>query len=121
VQLLTIGLLLSAAVVFGSGIWLARGGRPYGVGLTTVHKLVDLAAVVVIGTMVFQAHRASPLPMVEWVVVGLAALFSIAGFITGGLVSARETIPNSVLWLHRVGSWLAGILAIVCVLMVGPR
>jgi hypothetical protein len=117
----TAGLLVSAVVVFGSGIWLTRAGRPYGVGLTTVHKLVDLAAVIVIGVMVYQSHRASPLSMSEWVVVGLAAVLAIAAFATGGVLSASEDAPAWALWIHRVGSWFAGVLALASVYVVGRR
>ncbi len=120
-QLRTVGLLLAAAVIFASGIWLTRTGRPYGVVLMTVHKLVDLAAVIVIGVMVYQAHLAAPLSTLEWAASGLAALLTIATFSTGGVVSASEGAPGWVLWVHRVGSWFAGVVAFASVYLVGRR
>jgi hypothetical protein len=120
-QLRTVGFLLSAVLIFGSGIWLTRAGRPYGVGVTTVHKLVDLAVVIAIGVMVLQAHRAVPLSAFEWTVIGLAAVLAIATFATGGVLSASEGAPTWVLWVHRAGSWFAGALALASVYVIGRR
>ncbi|MHB1341324.1 MAG: hypothetical protein ACYC77_09140 [Coriobacteriia bacterium] len=113
-----IALAVAAAIVFGSGIWLTRAGRPYSIGPLTVHKLVDLAAVVVIGMAVYQAHRASPLSALEWAVAGAAAVLTVAVFATGGVLSATENAPAWTLWLHRVGSWIAGVLALSSVYIV---
>jgi hypothetical protein len=81
-QLRVIGLLVATVVIFGSGVWFTRAGRPYGVALQTVHKLV-----------------------------ALAGLFAVATFASGGVVSASETAPVWVLWLHRVAPWFGGVLA----------
>lgn len=101
-QLRVIGFLVAAVVIFGSGVSLTRAGRPYGVALQTVHKLVALAAVVVVGVMAYQASRAGALSTLESTVVRLAGLFAVATFASGGVVSASETAPVWVLWLHRV-------------------
>lgn len=105
------GLLVSGVVIFGTGIMLTRAGRPYGTAVLTVHKLVDLAAVVVIGVMVYRANRAVPLSAVEWAIVLAAALLTIATFATGGLVSASENPPEWAVRLHRIAPWVAGLLA----------
>jgi predicted small integral membrane protein len=121
VQMRAIGLGLAGVVVFGTGVWLTRTGRPYDTALTTVHKLVDAAAVIVIGVMTYQAQRSSPLTALEWTVIVAAAVLTIALFATGGVASAIETPPTWVLALHRVAPWLAGILAIAAVHMLGRR
>jgi hypothetical protein len=121
VQARAIGLAVAGAVVFGTGVWLARAGRPYGTALTTVHKLVDLAAVIVIAVMVYQAQRTSPMTALEWAVVVAVAVLTIALFATGGMASAIETPPSWVLLVHRVAPWLAGILAVAAVYMLGRR
>ncbi len=105
------GLVAAAVVVFGSGIWLTAVGRPYSTAVTTVHKLVDLAAVIVIGVMVYQANRAAPLSALEWTVIGAAAVLVVATFASGGVVSASSDPPAWAVLVHRVAPWLAGIAA----------
>jgi hypothetical protein len=115
-----IGLVVAAVIVLASGIWLTRSGRPYGGLLLNVHKLVDLAAVVVIGIAVYQANRVAPLSPAEWLVIVGAALFVVASFASGGVISGVQSPPVAVLWLHRVGSWVAAALAAAsaCLLVV---
>jgi hypothetical protein len=120
-QIRSIGLAVAGLVVFGTGIWLTRAGRPYGTALTTVHKLVDLAAVIVIGVMVYQAQRSSPLTGLEWVLIAAAAVLAIALFATGGMASAIEVPPTWVRLVHRVAPWPAGILTAAAIYMLGRR
>lgn len=120
-QARTIGLLVAAAIVMGSGIWLTRSGKPYGAALLNIHKLIDLAAVVVVGVVVYQANRAAPLAGLEWAAVGAAALLVIATFASGGVISGMESPPASVLWLHRVGSWVAAALVAAAAYLMATR
>ncbi len=111
-QLRVPGLALGAIVVLAAGVWLTQAGRPYGVGLMTVHKLVALAAVVVIGVMVWQASRIAPLSGTEIAVVALAALSVVAAFASGAVASAAAAAPPAwVLWTHRTVPWAAAILS----------
>lgn len=117
----SVALAVAAVVVLASGVWLTRAGRPHSGLLLNVHKLVDLAAVVVIGVAAYQAHRAAPLSAMEWSVLAAAAFFVIAAFASGGVVSAMQAPPVAVLWLHRVGSWgCAGLLG-ACVYLLAAR
>ncbi len=50
------------AVVLGSGVVMTRAGRPYGTGMLTVHKLVDLAVVVAVSVATYQANRTALCP-----------------------------------------------------------
>lgn len=110
-QLQAFGLLQAAAIVIASGIWLARAGRPYRIALLTAHKLVDLGAVIAIGWIVYRAHGAAALATSVWAVVGAAALFMVAAFATGGVVSANAEAPSWVARLHGASAWLATILS----------
>jgi hypothetical protein len=103
---LRFGLLtLAVVVVFATGFLLARAGRPYGTGLLTVHKLVDLAAVVFLAILIVSALRASPATTLEWVLVIAASITVLATFATGGVVSATDSAPSWVLVAHRALPW----------------
>jgi hypothetical protein len=117
----TIGLVVAAVIVIGSGVWLTRSGRPYGSLLLNAHKLVDLAAVIVIGIAVYPANRAAPLSAMEWIVIGAAALLVVVAFASGGVISGMQSPPTAVLWLHRVGSWVAAALAAASAYLIATR
>lgn len=102
-----IGLAVAVVVVFGTGFRLSRRGRPYATGWLTVHKLVDLAAVVVLGVIAFTADGEVSLPPPAWLAAGLTAALLIALFASGGVLSATQKAPTWVLWVHRVAPWLA--------------
>ena len=110
-QLPPIGLALAAVVVFGSGFWLSRAGRPYGPASLNVHKLVDLAAVIVLGVMVCRASRVSLLSAGEWLTVTLTGALFVALFATGAVSSAAEAPPKWVVRLHHLAPWAAVVLA----------
>lgn len=120
-QIRTIGLVVAAVIVFGSGIWLTRAGRPYGGVLLDVHKLVDLAAAIVIGIAVYQSNQARPLSVLEWALLAVAASLFVATLATGGVSSAMAEPPAWALWSHRIGSWAAGALVLAGVLLLGAR
>jgi len=74
IQARVIWLIVSAVVIFGSGVWLTSAGRPYAIALQTVHKLTALTAVIVIGVTVYQAMRIGALSTAESIVVWVATV-----------------------------------------------
>jgi hypothetical protein len=117
----TIGLALAAAIVLASGVRLTRSGRPYGSALLNVHKLVDLAAVVVIGLAAYQANRSAPFSGVEWLVLATGAVLVVATFASGGAITGMSQAPAAALRVHRIGSWIAAALAAASVYLIASR
>ena len=107
----TLGLVLAAVVVFGSGVLLTRSGKPYGSALLNLHKLIDLAAIVVVGVKVYQAAQADGLPALEWGITALTAALFVALLASGGVASGAQAPPKWVLWVHRVAPWIVLALA----------
>jgi hypothetical protein len=115
----TIVVLVAAAIiVVATGRGLARNGRPYGELLVNVHKLVDLSALVAIGVMLYRMNHSAPLPVHVVSVITIAAVAVLAGFVTGGLITAVEHAPAWVAPAHRIVSWLILVLAAVSVYFV---
>lgn len=102
-----VGLGVGALVICASGVWLTRAGRPFSTATLTVHKLVALACVVVVAVLAWRVGRATSLSAGEWAGIAAAVVLCVAAFVSGGVASAMEPAPASVVWAHRVGSWLA--------------
>jgi len=94
------GLLLT--LVFLSGIWVSRSGKPYRTVPFTVHKLVGLAAGVCLAVIVYQAHQVAPIGMAEIAAIVVTILFFVGAVAVGGLLSIDRPVPESVRKLHQV-------------------
>jgi len=103
----TIGFSSAAIVVIGTGVWLTRSGWPFGTVLLNTHKLIALAAVIFLGVLVYRAANVAPLSATDWAVVVAAGLLCAASFASGGVVSAIQSAPAWVSWVHRIGTWFA--------------
>lgn len=101
-QLRVAGVVLSFVLIVLSGIWLSHLGKPYNTGVFAVHKMVGVAVGVLLGVMVFQAHKATPLDAVQIVAIVITVLFFIGTVAAGGLLSIDLEVPAFVGKLHQV-------------------
>lgn len=93
-------------VVFPSGYWLSRAGKPYSGIILTVHKLISVAAfVLLVITMIgsSQAARLGAAELIGGVVTGVLFLSLIA---TGALLSSDNEMPALVLRVHQIAPYL---------------
>jgi len=104
--LVTMGL-----IVFMTGFWLHRAGSPYGVFMLAIHKLLALLAIVFIGSLVVSAQKAVGLATSELLIIGSALLLLIITFGSGGIVSAKDSVPHWLLYLHRIIAYFSTALA----------
>ena len=109
------GLLAAGVVVFASGFVLHRAGSPYGSALLNLHKLVDLAAVVLIAARLYRANSETSLSVSVWAVVGVTGALVVALFATGAIASASKSPARWVLRVHQLAPWLALVLAAAAV------
>ena len=92
--------------IFVSGFWLSRLGRPLNGILLTVHKLVSLAAVVLLGFTVYRVTWETRLGAIDWLAVVVTGLLFLGTMATGGLLSVSKPMPAVVLTLHRITPFL---------------
>lgn len=102
VQVRVVGVALALLLILVSGILVSRKGKPYNTALFTVHKLVGLAAGVLLAVTVYQAHQAAPLGVVEVSAVVATVLLFAATVAAGGLLSVDKEAPAAALKLHQV-------------------
>jgi hypothetical protein len=88
--------------VFLSGIWLSRTGRPLNVGISTLHKLISLAAGIFLLVTVYQRNRMVPLSATEWIAIVVTGLCFLGTVASGGFLSSDRPMPVAVLRVHQV-------------------
>ncbi len=95
--------------IFLSGIWLSRTGRPLNVGISTLHKLISLAAGVFLLVTIHQRNQAISLNATEWIAIVVTGLCFLVTVASGGFLSADKPMPVAVLRVHQVGPVLAAL------------
>ncbi len=105
VRLLGSGVL--AILIFASGFWVSRAGKPYPALNFNVHKLIALAAAVLLGIVISKANKAAPLDSNQWLGVVVAGVCVLVTIITGGLASIARPMPAILVTLHKVFPYLS--------------
>ena len=85
-----------------SGFWLSHSGKPLNGLIFTIHKLIALAAVILLAVTVYQANQATPLSASLWLACAVTGLFLIGLFVSGALLSTGKPVPAVLLNIHRL-------------------
>ena len=93
VRLIETGLFL--LLMFLSGFWLSRAGKPYPGGKFNLHKFIGLGTGAFLIVMVYRAQQAAPLSAVQVTAVAITVLLFIINVIAGGLVSPFQAHAGS--------------------------
>ena len=93
---------LSFLLIFLSGIWLSRTGRPLNAGISTLHKLISLAAGVFVLVTTYQRNGVVPLDATEWTAIVVTGLCFAGTVASGGLLSSDKPMPAAVLRVHQI-------------------
>jgi hypothetical protein len=97
---------LSFILIFTSGTWLNRTGKPYSMLVITVHKLIGLAVGVYLVMTIYRVHQASSIsPLGIAAIVGTTLLF-IGLVATGSLLSTEKSMPTAVSFTHKLLPYL---------------
>ncbi len=92
--------------VFLSGFWLSHAGKPLNGVVLAFHKLLSLAALVLLAVTVYGAVQATAGAHPAGIVFVAAGLLFIATIATGGLLSTGKPVAEWVGALHRVMPYL---------------
>ena len=105
-QLRVVGAGLFFLLIFLSGFWLSRSGKPYSAIIFNIHKLIGLAAGVFLVMTVYQIHQVAPLGLVKIVAIVVTVLFFAGTVTAGGLLSIDKPMSASVVILHKITPYL---------------
>jgi hypothetical protein len=92
-------------VVFLLGFWLSRSGKPYNPALFSIHKLLALGTLVLIGVLAYRSHQLAALNGMQVAVLALLVGCFLVTIITGGLLNL-ERAPFALKWVHHVMPYL---------------
>jgi len=106
----TIGLIIAIIIISYTGILLSKSEYPFGTFLITIHKLLSLAVVVIIGVA---TYKSSNLMGINLIFIIPAIILYVISILSGGAVSEIQNVPIWVIWTHRIGAWLAVITMIL--------
>jgi hypothetical protein len=107
------GKLIAAGILFLltliSGVIVSHSGRPLGVGLVTLHKLIAVGTIIITGMVVYQLYKTTDGKLfVELGTIVIAAILFLALIATGALLTREEMqLPELVLKIHQVAPLLA--------------
>jgi hypothetical protein len=105
-ELRIVGSGLFFLLIFLSGFWLSRTGKPYSTIIFTIHKLIGLAAGVFLVLTVYRIHQVAPLGPVEITAIVVTVLFFAGTVTAGGLLSIDRPMPAAILTLHQITPYL---------------
>jgi quinol-cytochrome oxidoreductase complex cytochrome b subunit len=92
--------------IFLTGFWVRSNGKPYSTTILTIHKLISLAAAVVLGIVITQLNQAVELSSADLKVVVVTGVLFVVSVLSGGIWSIEKEIPTVVLRLHQVTPFL---------------
>jgi hypothetical protein len=94
-------------LIFFTGFWLSRTGKPYGSLLFSIHKFMALGFLIFLGITVYKNSAIYPLNPIQLILVCVTVICFLSTIITGGLQSIDQAMPPLVLRLHQFMPYLA--------------
>jgi hypothetical protein len=108
-QMRIVGTGLCFLLIFISGIWLSRSGRPLNVAISTFHKLISLVVGIFLLVTIYQRNQLVPLSATEWIAIVVTGLCFLGTVVSGGLLSSDKPMPVAIFRVHQVGPVLAAL------------
>jgi len=101
-KLIAAGILFLFTLI--SGVVVSHSGRPLSVGLVTIHKLIAVGMIVLLGLALNQMYKTEEeMLFLELGSIVLSGIFFLALIATGALLTREEMqLPEFVLKIHQV-------------------
>jgi hypothetical protein len=72
------------------------------VAISTVHKLISLAAGIFLLVTIYQRSRLVPLSAIEWIAIVVTGLCFLGTVASGGFLSSDKPMPAALLRVHQI-------------------
>ena len=92
--------------IFVSGVWLSRSEKPFNGIILTIHKLISLAAVVLLVMAIYQMNQVATPSAAGIIAVVVTGLLFLSTGISGGLLSTDKPMPAPISTMHRIAPYL---------------
>jgi hypothetical protein len=106
IQFRIVGAGLFFLLIFLSGFWLRRSGKPYNTIIFSIHKIIGLTAGVYLIMTVYQIHQPASLNPVEITAIIVSVLFFSGTVAAGGLLSIDKPMPAAISMMHKLSPYL---------------
>ena len=116
-KILTITFLF-LLLIFISGYWLSRSGKPYSSPKITLHKLIGLGTGIFLAYYVVSLNQIDQLNMVSIIAVSVTILLFLGLIASGGWLSAEKSLPSKLSSVHKLFPYLAFGTSILMVLLL---
>ena len=103
-QIKIVIIVLIAIVIYVSGAWLNKSGKPYNVIVLTIHKLIAFGIFIYIVISCYRIYKTDALTSIESILCLFMVASFLSGIISGGFLSANASVPSFVQLIHRVSS-----------------
>lgn len=114
-----VGIALIFVVIFLSGYWLSRAGKPYSVLVLAVHKLIAVGLFVYLVVTLVRSHRADALNAATLGAGAVTGVFFVGLIATGGILSAEGEAPVLVARVHQITPYLTALATAVTLYLLG--
>ena len=102
-----------------SGFWLSHSGKPYNSGIFSIHKLIALATIIIIGVSVYNLYKGLDLQaFLNVIVIALTGLIFLALIVTGALLSLNIPLSGMALKIHQIAPLLGLVSSAVTVYLL---
>ena len=92
--------------IFVSGVWLSRSEKPFNGIILTIHKLISLAAAVLLVMAIYQMNQVATPSAAGIIAVVVTGLLFLSTGISGGLLSTDKPMPAPISTMHRIAPYL---------------
>jgi hypothetical protein len=89
-----------------SGIWMRRSGKPYNVIILNVHRLISLAALVMMVLLVIPYLSGSEMTPGLWTLLSITSLFTLTALLSGWFLNRDNDTTPYMLMLHKFTPYL---------------
>ncbi len=120
-KLIVAGILFLFTLI--SGVIVSHSGRPLNVGLVTVHKLIAVGTVVLIGIAINQLYKTGDgKAFLEMCAIAISIILFLTLIATGALLTREEMqLPAVVLKAHQAAPLLALISSMITVYLLASK
>lgn len=93
-----------------SGFLVSNSGKPYNSAFFTVHKLIAMATIILLGISIYHLHKAGNMQAVYMLILGVTGLLFLALIVSGSLLSLvdatllslEEPMLQATLRVHQI-------------------
>lgn len=96
-------------LIFLTGFWVRSDGKPYNTLILTIHKLISLAAGIVLGISLYRLNQAAGLNSAASTAVVVTGVLFVLTVLSGGIWSIEKELPAVVLRLHQVSPFFTAL------------